>query len=601
MTYAAPIRDLTFCLNNVAGLDRLQSLPAYEDLSHDVAAAVLEEAGKLSVDQLAPLNWTGDQEGARLENGVVYTATGFKEAYAQYAEGGWQGLSFAEEFGGAGLPRAMALAVSEMVQSANMAFGLCPMLTLGAVEALAHHGTDQQREAYLPKLVSGEWTGAMALTEPHAGSDVGLLKTKAEPVGDGSFKIRGQKIWITYGDHDMADNIIHLVLARLPDAPEGVKGISLFLVPKVMVNEDGSLGARNDMKCIGLEGKLGIHASPTCVMSYGDDTGAIGYLIGAENQGMRMMFTMMNSARQNVGVQGVAIAERAYQRALAFAQDRRQGRTPAINGHGGETLGRIVDHPDVRRMLLTMKAKIEAGRAICLATAIEADLAEHAPTDEERKAAAGLEALLTPIAKAWCTDVGVEATSLAVQVHGGQGFVEEVGAAQHYRDARIAPIYEGTNGIQAIDLAGRKLSMDGGAHAKAMIERIAATADQLAASPNPVLNHIAQRLRDGMKVLIDTTTWMASPDTPLTDKLAGATAYQTLFGDVLGGHFLGRAALAAAAMLDKGDDQGGFAQSRIELAKFYADAIVSTAVSRGPSITLGAQALFTIREDVLSA
>lgn len=600
MSYQSPLRELNFCLNHVVDMGRLGGLDAFDDVSEDMTSAVLDEAGKLAVDVLAPLNWSGDQEGARLENGVVYTASGFKHAYGQYAEGGWQGLSFSEDFGGAGLPRAMALAVSEMVQSANMAFALCPMLTLGAVEALSQHGTDAQKAMYLPKLVAGEWTGAMALTEPHAGSDVGLLKTKADIVGDGTYRIRGQKIWITYGDHDMTDNVIHLVLARLPDAPEGVKGISLFLVPKFLVNEDGSLGERNDMKCIGLEGKMGIHASPTCVMSYGEDTGAIGYLIGEENAGMRMMFTMMNSARQHVGVQGVAIGERAYQRALAFAQDRRQGRTPALNGGGGEAPGRIIDHPDIRRTLLTMKAKIEAGRAICLATAVEADLAEHAPTAEARTAARGQEELLTPIAKAWCTDMGVEVSSLGVQIHGGQGFVEEVGAAQHYRDARIAPIYEGTNGIQAIDLVGRKLVMDEGAHVEALLKQVNETVELLQAHGDTRLDQLAERLRAGGEALWKTTKWLTHTDTDMTDRLAGATAYLALFGDVLGGHYLCRGALAGQAMASDGDG-AAFAAMRVELAVFYGETVLAGAAAVIPSVTIGADLLFTIDEGVLGA
>ncbi len=601
MSYVAPIRDLRFALDEVAAMTALRATGGFDDLSDDVEGAVLEEAGRLAVDVLAPLNEVGDREGARLENGVVYTATGFKEAYAQYAEGGWQGLSFSTDVGGAGLPRAMALAVSEMVQSANMAFGLCPMLTLGAVEALAQHGTDEQRSLYLPKLVSGEWTGAMALTEPHAGSDVGALKTKAEPVGDGSYKIRGQKIWITYGDHDYTDNVAHLVLARLPGAPEGTKGISLFLVPKYLVNADGSLGSRNDMRCIGLEGKMGIHASPTCVMSYGDDTGALGYLIGEENAGMRMMFTMMNSARVNVGVQGVAIAERAYQRALAFAQDRRQGRTPEINGQGGEAPGRIIDHPDVRRMLLTMKAKIDAGRAMCFATAVAADFAEHAETDEDRAMARGREELLTPIAKAWCTDMGVEIASLGVQVHGGQGFVEEVGAAQHYRDARIAPIYEGTNGIQALDLVGRKLSMDDGAHAQAMIDDIAQTVEALETSSNADLHPIGGRLRAACDALNDATRWMSDPGVALTDRFAGATAYLSLFGDVVGGYFLGVGAVAGQRRLKMQEGDPAFAQSKIDLARFYADTVLSCAPGKVSSIQPGAACVFAIPEALLSA
>ncbi len=605
MSFVAPIRDIRFALDEVAALHGLRATGAFEDLSDDVEAAALEEAGRLAAEALAPLNHIGDREGARLENGVVYTAPGFKEAYAQYVEGGWQGLSFRPEHGGAGLPRAMALAVMDMVHAANMAFGLCPTLTLGAVEALVAHGTQEQRALYLPKLVTGEWTGTMNLTEPHAGSDVGLLKTKAEPTGDGAYRIYGQKIWITWGEHDVADNIIHLVLARLPGAPEGTKGISLFLVPKFLVNADGSLGSRNDVRCIGLEGKMGIHASPTCVMSFGDDEGALGYLVGHENAGMAAMFTMMNSARINVGMQGVGVAERAYQRALAFAQDRRQGRTPEIDGpagrSGGEQPGRIIDHPDVRRMLLTMKAKIEAGRAICYAAAVAADAAEHAEDAEDRGAAKGREELLTPIAKAWGTDMAVEVTSLGVQIHGGQGFVEEVGAAQHYRDARITPIYEGTNGIQALDLVGRKLALDGGAPVRAFFEDVAQTVEALETSSNAALHPVGARLKAAVAALERVSAWMGDASTAMEDRFAGATAYQSLFGDVAGGYFLSVGAVAGQRRLKDGEGDPAFAQSKIDLARFYADTVLSTAEARLDAITLGARAVFALPETMLEA
>ncbi len=601
MTYVAPIRDIRFALDEIAALHGLRATGAFDVLCDDVVAAVLEAAGRWTGEALAPLNHTGDREGARLENGVVYTASGFKEAYGQFVEGGWQGLSFRPEHGGAGLPRAMALAVMDMIHAANMAFGLCPTLTLAAVEALVAHGTEEQQALYLPMLGTGEWTGTMTLPVPHAGADVGLLKTKAWPTGDGAYRIQGQKIWITWGEHDCADNVIHLVLARLPDAPAGTKGISLFLAPKFLVNEDGSLGSRNDLRCIGLEGKLGIHGSPTCVMSFGDDQGAVGYLIGEPHGGLSAMFTMMNSARLMVGIQGVGVAERAYQRALAFAKDRLQGRTPAINGGGGEAPGRILDHPDVRRNLLTMKAKIEAARAICYATAVAADAAEFAEDADDRAAAKGREELLTPIAKAWSTDMALEVTSTGIQVHGGQGFVEEVGAAQHYRDARITPIYEGTNGIQAIDLVGRKLPMAGGAHADAFFADMDQTIEALDTSSNAQLPPIGARLRAALSALRSATDWLRDGATPMEDRLTGATAYQALFGDVAGGYFLALGAVAAQRRLKNNEGDAAFAQSKIDLARFYADAVLSAAPSRVDAITLGAAAVFATAPELLEA
>ncbi len=594
MSFQAPTRDIRFALEEVVAMDGLKTTGAFGDLSSELTAAVLTEAARLADEVLAPLNAVGDREGAVLENGAVRTASGFKDAYAKYVEGGWQGVNFPTDWGGMGLPRAMALAVSEMVQAANMAFGLCPMLTLGTIEALLAHGTPELRKTYLPKLVTGEWTGAMNLTEPHAGSDVGLLKTKAEPNGDGTYRLKGQKIWITWGEHDCADNIIHLVLARLPDAPEGTRGVSLFLVPKFLVNDDGSLGERNDVACIGLEHKLGIHASPTCVMSYGDAGGAVGWLVGEENQGMRCMFTMMNSARNHVGVQGTAIAERAYQRAVAFAKDRRQGRTP-----DGEHPGRIIEHPDIRRMLLTMKAKIEASRSINFAVALAADEAEHEPEPDDRAWAKRREAFLTPISKAWGTDVGIECASLAIQVHGGMGYVEESGAPQHYRDARIAAIYEGTNGIQAIDLVGRKLAMQGGAAFRELLEDVRETEESLVLSSNDDLHPVGQRLKDAADALDDAARWMADKDNSEEDRLAGAAAFLKLAGDVIGGHFLGHAALAAQRRL-KENRSDAYAQSKIDLAYFFAETVLSTVPGRVASVALGEGVLYDVPEEFLT-
>jgi alkylation response protein AidB-like acyl-CoA dehydrogenase len=445
--YNPPLKDMQFLLFDVLGF-------THPEIDRDTASAILEEASKLASDVLAPLNMIGDQQGARLEKGQVYTAKGFKEAYAAYREGGWNAVPFDPQYGGQGLPYALAFPIQEMWQSANMSFGLCPLLNQGAVEAILAHGTQAQKDFYLPKLITGEWTGTMNLTEAHAGSDLGLLRTKAERVGDGTYKISGQKIFITYGDHDMADNIIHLVLARIPDAPEDVKGISLFIVPKILEN-----GARNRVMCIGLEHKLGIHASPTCTMDF---DGATGYLVGAEHQGLKYMFTMMNNARLCVGLQGVAIAERAYQHALAYAQERMQGKSLSSG-----TRVMINQHPDVKRMLMTMRAHILAGRALAYRAAVALDAAEHG--GEEVKSVVDL---LTPIVKAYCTDMAVEVASLGVQVHGGMGFIEETGAAQYYRDARILPIYEGTNGIQAADLVFRKVLRDDGAAAYAFMAEI---------------------------------------------------------------------------------------------------------------------------------
>lgn len=452
--YHPPVEDMQFLLHDVLGFKN-------EDLDRETSEAILGEAAKLANEVLAPLNWTGDQFGAKLNGDEVTTAPGFKEAYAQYTGGGWNAVPFDEEFGGQGLPYALAFPIQEMWQGANMSFGLCPLLTQGAVEAITHHGTDEQKAYYLPKLISGEWTGTMNLTESQAGSDLGLLRAKAEPQGDGSYKVSGQKIYITYGEHDMAENIIHLVLARLPGAPDDVKGISLFIVPKFLEDAQGNK-VRNDLKCTGLEHKLGIHASPTCTMQFGDEGGATGYLIGEAHQGLKYMFTMMNNARLSVGLQGVAIAERSYQHALAYAQEREQGKSFT----SGERVS-IDQHTDVRRMLLTMRSQIEAGRALTYEAALALDSGDSDKVD-----------LLTPLVKSWCTDMACEVTSIGVQIHGGMGFIEETGAAQYMRDARILPIYEGTNGIQALDLAFRKTLRDGGAVSKAYIESLRSDADE---------------------------------------------------------------------------------------------------------------------------
>jgi len=576
MTYRAPVDELRFTLEEVAAVDVLKATGAFPDFTDDITLAILEEAAKLANDVLAPLNKIGDNEHCKLAAGVVTTPTGFKQAYAKFVEGGWQGLQFPTRVGGMGLPRALGVATLEMVQSANMAFGLGPMLTYGAIEVLLVHGTDAQRDAYLPKLLNGEWSATMNLTEPQAGSDVGALRTKAEPNGDGSWAVSGQKIFITWGEHDCADNILHLVLARTPGSPAGTKGLSLFIVPKIL--DDGS---RNGVKAIGLEHKLGIHGSPTCTMEY---AGARGWLIGAENAGMKAMFTMMNSARLNVGVQGVGIAERAYQQALAFAKERKQGKAIDAKGKGPHA---IILHPDIQRSLAMMKSKIAASRAICMACAVAADLSEFAEDADERAAAKRREELLTPIAKAWSTDIGVEVASLGIQIHGGMGYIEETGAAQHLRDARITPIYEGTNAIQAMDLAGRKLNMQGGAAFTELFADIEQTIEACATSSHPDLPALAERLDEGLDSLREAATWLQTADPG--DVLAGATPFLTLAGEVIGGWMLCIGAVAARRRQKEKLGDPVFAAQRIALAGFYCEAVLTLAHARVDDITMGVE------------
>jgi alkylation response protein AidB-like acyl-CoA dehydrogenase len=590
MSYRAPVRDLLFALNEIVDISQLAGAAAYPDFDRETMSAVLEAAGELANDVLAPLNRTGDLNGARYENGRVTAAPGFAEAYKQFADGGWMGLGADPAFGGQGLPKALELAMFETVQAANMAFGLCPMLTQGAIEAIHAHGTERQKALYLPRMIAGTWTGAMNLTEPQAGSDLGVLTTRAEPDEGGGYRLYGQKIFITWGDHDCAENIVHLVLARLPDAPAGSRGISLFLAPKIRVGEDGRLASPNELRPGSIEHKLGIHASPTCVMLY---EGAHAELVGQPNNGLAHMFTMMNAARLAVGVQGVAIAERAYQQALAFALERRQGRSAWT----GEASAPIFDHPDVRRTLAGMKAKIEAARALCLLTAVNADLKRAGASEEAREAAALREEFLTPIAKAWSTDIGVEVASAGVQVHGGMGFIEETGAAQHYRDARIAPIYEGTNGIQAMDLAGRKLGLADGEGARALIADMRATAAALSRQGDARLAAIADRLDAGVDAGEAATAWIADRRGQ-PDALAGATAYLKLMGDVVGGWLLGKGALAAAE--GRAGDPA-YAAARIGLASHYAETVLAQAPGQTPAITAGAEALCALDAAALGA
>jgi hypothetical protein len=592
MTYRAPVRDLAFSLTAVAGIDDLAATGAFPDYDGDVLTAVLEAAGQFSEEVLAPLNRPGDLAGAKYANGAVTAAPGFADAYRQFAAGGWTGLAAPASAGGQALPKALELAAYETVHAANMAFGLCPMLSLAAIEAIEAHGTEHQKTAYLPRMVSGEWTGAMCLTEPQAGSDLGALTSTATPNGDGTYSLTGQKIYITWGDHDATDNIVHLVLARLPDAPAGPKGISLFLANKYLVKDDGTLGDRNAFRPVGIEHKLGIHASPTCVMQY---EGATGELVGRPNEGLAHMFTMMNAARVGVGMEGVGIADRAYQHALAYALDRRQGRSVWT----GEAGAPIFDHPDVRRTLSVMKARIEAARAICLSTGVAADMARHAATPELRAHWKGREDLLTPIAKAWSTDAGVEIASQGVQIHGGMGFVEETGAAQFYRDARIAPIYEGTNGIQAMDLVGRKLSQDGGASATAVIAEMKATLRQLGGlySGKPV-----ERFGTAIEAVEDATLWIldrkADP-AGAADVLAAADAYLKLMGDVIGGWMLAKGALAARAKLNAADGDPAWLEGKIALYEIYAANILGHASSRLAAVGQGGDLLQRLNREAL--
>ncbi len=572
MTYRAPVADISFALNNAAGFASALADGLYGDLAADVVEAVLTEAGKFATDVLAPLNVIGDREGARFKDGAVTTAPGWKEAYHAWARAGWNGLAAPTEWGGQGLPHAVNAACIEMWNSAAMAFGLGPVLTVAAIDALVAHGSDELKRAYLPKLVSGEWMGTMQLTEPQAGSDVGASRTRAERAADGSYRITGQKIFITYGEHDLTDNIIHLVLARLPDAPPGTKGLSLFLIPKFLPNADGSLGRRNDARAHSIEHKLGIHASPTCTMVYGDHGGATGFLVGEENRGMVCMFTMMNQARLSVALQGVAIAERASQQALAYARERKQGRAPGVESGSSP----IIAHPDVKRMLLTMRALTRAARALSYATAVAIDRAQRSPDAAARQAAHERASLLTPVAKAFSTDIGSEVASLGVQVHGGMGYIEETGAAQHYRDARIAAIYEGTNGIQAIDLVTRKLSLAGGATVMAYIGDIRRTVETVNATNDPAFGWTGVRLQDATNALERATQWLiGSQRNNLEAVLAGATPYLRLFALAAGGALLAEEALAAVRLAGNGADAAG----RVAIARFFAENLAVQAES----------------------
>ena len=553
--YAAPLRDIRFAMTEIAGLDAVIALPGMEEISVDLVDAVLTEAGRFADEAVAPLNRVGDIQGAVLENGVVRTADGFRETYRQFCEGGWNGAPFDPEYGGQGLPWLVSTALTEMWQSACLSFSLAPLLTQGAVDLLSNHGSDEQKDVFLEKMISGEWAGTMNLTEPQAGSDVGALATRAVPKGDGTYRISGQKIFISYGDQDFTDNIVHMVLARTPDAPRGIRGVSLFIVPKVLVNGDGSLGARNDLRPVGLEHKLGIHGSPTCVMAYGEGDGALGTLIGEENCGIQYMFTMMNNARLGVGLQGVAVAERAYQQARAFAMERVQGRDEV---NGGKAPVPILHHPDVRRMLMTMKAEIEAMRALCYWVAGALDRAQRTG-DAEAQAQVDL---MIPVVKAWCSDLGVEIASLGIQVHGGMGFIEETGAAQHMRDSRIAPIYEGTNGIQAMDLVARKLARDGGEALRAQLalmradgpgENLAAAIASVERAAGLILGRFGREFGAAA---------------------AAAVPFCHLLGLATGGWLLARGAAAAERLLAEGAEDTEFLEAKRLTSRFYAETLL---------------------------
>ena len=586
MSYEAPVDDILLALKTAA------NFPGEADergLDEDTLRAILEEAGKFASEELAPLNKAGDRTPARWVDGKVVASPGWKEAYAAYRDAGWSALPCPEEFGGQALPETVAMAVCEMWNSANLSFGLCPLLTQGAIDALHAGGSDELKRIYLPRMISGDWTGTMNLTEPHAGSDLSVIKTRAERRADGTYRIFGTKIFITYGDHDLTENIVHLVLARLPDAPAGTRGISLFLVPKRLVNADGSLGAANDVVCAGLEHKLGIHGSPTAVMKFGENDGAIGYLVGEENRGLNTMFIMMNAARLAVGIQGVGVAERATQLAAAYAGERRQGKALGIKS---ADMVPIAVHPDVRRNLMTMRALTRAARAICYRTAAEMDIARHGATDEARTTGADRAALFTPVAKAFSTDIGCEVASIGVQIHGGMGFIEETGAAQHYRDARILPIYEGTNGIQAIDLVTRKLPLGDGRVVRDVIAEFAAGAEHVKANGRNDLGRTGVRLADAVAALDEATGWMlAALERAPNLALAGATPYLRLFGVAAGGHFLAQSALAAS---ERGSED-------VALARFFAENISVTAAGLAAAVTAGGESVVGDAAEAVSA
>lgn len=591
--YTAPLRDMQFVMHELAGLEEVGRLPGCEEVSADLADSILDEANKFASGVLAPLNRVGDEVGAKWQDGEVVTAPGWKDAYKQFSESGWAALAGDPEYGGQGLPKLVATAVMEMWKSANMAFSLCPMLTNGAIEAIALRGSDEQKAAYLPKMISGEWTGTMNLTEPQAGSDLAAVRTRAEPQGDGTYKIFGQKIFITYGEHDMTDNIVHLVLARLPDAPEGVKGISLFVVPKFLLNADGTLGARNDVHCVSIEHKLGIHASPTCVLAFGDNGGAIGTLVGEPNRGLEYMFIMMNAARFAVGMEGLALSERAYQHALTYAKERVQGTELGVRG--GPKVS-IIHHPDVRRMLMSMKSQTEAMRALAYVVGAATDVAQLHADEKVRAQKQAFVDLMIPVVKGWCTENSVEIASTGVQVHGGMGYIEETGAAQHLRDARITTIYEGTTGIQANDLIGRKIARENGVTVKAVIAEMRGLDSQLAEQPGEAFAAIRNALATAVSALESAVDYiLATYDSDIKSASVGAVPFLKLFGIVAGGWQMARASLVARAKLAAGSTDE-FYRAKLVTARFYADHVLSLAPALSYAVVNGAAGALALDE-----
>jgi 3-(methylthio)propanoyl-CoA dehydrogenase len=590
MSYTAPLKDMLFVMRELAGLGEVQRLPGCEEATDETVEAVLQENARFMTEVVAPLNWAGDFKPSTWNDGVVTTTPGFREAFRQYVEAGWQGVQHPQHYGGQGLPKLVATPCMEMLQAANLSFALCPLLTDGAIEALLTAGSDELKEIYIPKLIDGTWTGTMNLTESQAGSDLAQVRTRAVRQPDGSYRISGQKIFITYGEHDLAENIVHLVLGRTPDAPEGVKGISLFVVPKRLVGADGSLGKRNDVYCASIEHKLGIKASPTAVLLFGDDKGAvgpgaIGFVVGEENRGLEYMFIMMNAARYQVGMQGIAIAERAYQKAASYAKDRVQSR--AVEGSAGPVA--IVEHPDVRRMLMFMRSHAEAARAVAYVAAGWFDIAHHHPDAEQRKRAKAAYDYMVPIVKGWSTEMAIEVASAGIQVHGGMGFIEETGAAQFYRDARILTIYEGTTAIQANDLVGRKTARDGGAMAQALIAQIRQTAAECTGSPHTDLASIGRQLEPAADAYAEVVDYVVSQlRSDIRGVFAGSVPYLKLAGITHGGWQMARAALAAKRALDAGTGEKAYCQAKITTARYFADHVVSTVPGLRTSIVGGA-------------
>ena len=594
MSYVAPLKDMVFVMNELAGLAAISQLPGCEDATPETAEAVLEENAKFCSEVVAPLNWAGDCAPSSWHGGEVKTTPGFKEAFKAFGQAGWQGVQHPVNYGGQGLPKLLATPCIEMLNSANLSFALCPLLTDGAIEALMTAGTDAQKDLYLEKLISGKWTGTMNLTEPQAGSDLSLVRSRAVPEADGTYKVFGTKIYITYGEHDMAENIIHLVLARTPDAPEGVKGISLFIVPKFLVKADGSLGDRNDVHCVSIEHKLGIKASPTAVLQYGDHGGAIGYLVGQENRGLEYMFIMMNAARFAVGMQGISVAERAYQKAVGYARDRVQSRDLA--GSAGPVA--IIHHPDVKRMLMSMRAQTEAARALSYVTAAAFDAAHHHADEATRKVNNAFYDFMVPIVKGWSTEMSIDVASTGVQVHGGMGFIEETGAAQHYRDARILTIYEGTTAIQANDLVGRKTLRDGGELAKNLLGQVTATATELISSGNAELIAIGQRLAAASSDLKSIVEFIAANGkSDIKAAFAGSVPYLKIAGIVFGGWQMARAAKIATEKLAEGGGDASFYKAKIATARFFADHYLSTSSAARISVVEGSAGVLALADE----